>query len=95
VLKNKGYQMEHNYGHGDEYLAANYFLLTVLSHLFHQIHQLVDEVYQKLRLKKGPLVVFWSDLKATIKIVIFGNWDQLLNYILSPPKVYASQLMAN
>jgi len=87
--------MEHNYGHGDEYLAANYFLLTVLSHLFHQIHQLVDEVYQKLRLKKGPLVVFWSDLKATIKIVIFGNWDQLLNYILSPPKVYASQLMAN
>jgi hypothetical protein len=93
VLKNNGYQMEHNYGHGEEYLAANYFLLTLLSHLFHQIHQLVDEVYQKLRIKKGPLVVLWSDLKAAIKMMIFDSWDQLINYLLNPPRVYASQLM--
>jgi hypothetical protein len=95
VLKNNGYEMEHNYGHGKEYLAANYFLLTLLSHLFHQIHQLVEEVYQKLRLKKGPLVVFWNDLKAVIKIIIFDTWEQLLSYLLNPPRVHVSQLMAS
>jgi hypothetical protein len=94
ILKNNGYEMEHNYGHGNEYLAANYFLLTLLSHLFHQIHQMVDEFYQQLRLKKGPLVVFWNDLKAAIKMMIFDNWDQLFGYLLHPPRVYASQLMA-
>ena len=66
-----------------------------LSHLFHQIHQLVDEVYQKLRAKKGPLVVLWNDLKVAIKMIIFDSWDQLLNYLLSPPKIYASQLMTS
>jgi hypothetical protein len=25
ILKNNGYEMEHKYGHGEEYLAANYF----------------------------------------------------------------------
>lgn len=93
VLKNNGYEMEHNYGHGKEYLAANYFLLTLLSHLFHQVHQLVDEVYQKLRIKKGPLVVFWNDLKATIKMILFDTWEQLFNYLLNPPRVHVSQLM--
>lgn len=95
ILKNNGYEMEHNYGHGEEYLAANYFLLTLLSHLFHQIHQLVDEVYQKLRIKKGPLVVLWNDLKAAIKMIIFDSWEQLINYLLNPPKIYASQLMTS
>jgi hypothetical protein len=94
ILKNNGYEMEHNYGHGKEYLAANYFLLTLLSHLFHQIHQLVDEVYQKLRLKKGPLVVFWNDLKAVIKMIMFDTWEQLFSYLLNPPRVHISQLMA-
>lgn len=94
ILKNNGYEMEHNYGHGKEYLAANYFLLTLLAHLFHQIHQLVDEVYQKLRLKKGPLVVFWNDLKAVIKMIMFDTWEQLFSYLLNPPRVHISQLMA-
>ena len=75
-------------------MAANYFLLTILSHLFHQIHELVDDVYQKLRIKKGSLKVFWNDLKAAIKMIIFDDWQQLVNYLLSPPRVYASQLMS-
>lgn len=94
VLKNNGYELEHNYGHGKEFLAGNYFLLTILSHLFHQIHELVEETYQKLRIKKGSLKVFWNDLKAAIKMIIFDDWEQLMNYLLSPPRVYASQLMS-
>lgn len=93
ILKNHGYEMEHNYGHGEKFLAANYFLLTLLAHLFHQIHQLVDEVYQQLRLKKGSLVVFWDDLRAAIKMILFDSWEQLISYLLNPPRVYASQLM--
>ena len=49
VLKNYGYHLEHNFGHGAEYLSMILVLLNVLAFLFHTVLDLVDEVYQRLR----------------------------------------------
>lgn len=49
VLKNYGYHLEHNFGHGNEYLSMILVLLNLLAFLFHTMLDFVDEVYQRLR----------------------------------------------
>ena len=47
TLKNHGYNLEHNYGHGKEHLATNMAYLTVLAFLVDQIQQLCCPQFQK------------------------------------------------
>lgn len=49
TLKNQGYHLKHNYGHGNENLIYNMYLLTLLTFYFHQIFELTDEEYQACR----------------------------------------------
>jgi hypothetical protein len=37
VLKNRGYNLEHNFGHGDSHAADIFFLLNLLTLQFHTI----------------------------------------------------------
>lgn len=46
TLKNQGYHFEHNFGHGTNYLATNFGLLTFLAFGIDQIAQFADEVFQ-------------------------------------------------
>lgn len=46
TLKNQGYHMEHNYGHGKKYLATNFALLMLLAFLVDQITQAKDKAFQ-------------------------------------------------
>lgn len=46
TLKNQGYHMEHNYGHGKKYLAINFALLMLLAFLVDQIAQAKDKAFQ-------------------------------------------------
>jgi len=46
TLKNQGYNMEHNYGHGKKYLATNFALLMLLAFLLDQIAQAKDTAFQ-------------------------------------------------
>lgn len=47
TLKNQGYHLEHNYGHGTKYLATNFAILTFLAFLTDQIAQALDKAFQK------------------------------------------------
>jgi hypothetical protein len=55
VLKKQGYYLEHNYGHGQQYLAAVGVMLIRLAFLFHSVLQLRDEKYRRLRAALGHL----------------------------------------
>ena len=39
VLKTKGYHLEHNFGHGKQYLSAFLLSLNLLAFLFHTVRQ--------------------------------------------------------
>jgi hypothetical protein len=41
TLKNQGYHLEHNYGHGKKHLSFNFFLLNLLAFFMHQIFELI------------------------------------------------------
>ena len=38
TLKNHGYEIEHNYGHGEKNLSFNFYVFTLLAFFMHQIH---------------------------------------------------------
>ena len=84
VMKNHGYCMERNYGHGQNHLAFNFYLLTLLAFFFHQIFELTDRQYQACRKKFGSKRHLWETLRAYIKIIVFDTWESLLAYALEP-----------
>jgi hypothetical protein len=87
VLKNHDYELEHNYGHGEKNLAFNFFQLTLLSLLYHQAHELGDELYQQLREKKETKKNFWDSVRAAVRNILFLCWKDLFEYLLDPPEI--------
>lgn len=84
TLKNQGYHLEHNYGHGKKNLSMNFFLLNLLAFFMHQIFELTDILYQQCRVKFGSKRNLWDHLRASIHILIFPNWEILLRRLLKP-----------
>ena len=86
TLKNQGYHIEHNYGHGKKNLCYNFYLLTLVAFFFHQIFELTDGLYQACRKKFGSKRHMWETLRAYIKILLFDTWQLLLEFALNPKR---------
>ena len=89
TLKNQGYHIEHNYGHGKRYLSMNFFVLNLLAFFVHEILQLCDLSYQRCRAKYSSRREFWNQLRCTFRIILFRDLYHLLDYIFKPPMVRA------
>ena len=84
TLKNQGYHIEHNYGHGKHHLSMNFFLLNLPAFFMHQIFELTDDLYQQCRVKLGSRRALWERLRSVIFILIFPAWETLLQRVLRP-----------
>jgi hypothetical protein len=82
TLKNQGYHLEHNYGHGEKNLAFNFYLLTLLAFLFHQVFEVCDADFQASRKKAGSKRSLWEKFRTLMEFFIFESWDQLLGFYL-------------
>jgi hypothetical protein len=82
VLKTKGYHLEHNFGHGQQHLAAVLLTLNLLAFLFHTILGLLDVKYQLLRAALGARQTFFNDLRTLTRYFVFDSWDHLLNFMI-------------
>lgn len=60
TLKNQGYEMKHNFGHGKKHLSHNLYLSTLLAFFLHQIMELCDDAYQQCRKKFGSKRNLWE-----------------------------------
>ena len=81
VLKTKGYHIEHNFGHGSQYLASLLLSLNLLAFLFHTVLDLVDEQYRAIRKTLGTRRRFFQDLEALLRYFQFENWDEVLVFM--------------
>ena len=84
TLKNQGYHLEHNFGHGEKYLSCNLLLFNFLAFFMHQIFELSDRLYQKCRSKFTSRKDYWNQLRYTIRILIFPSFESLLKFIIDP-----------
>jgi hypothetical protein len=86
TLKNQGYHIEHNFGHGQNHLSMTFFLLNLLAFFVHQILQLTDRLYQQCRSGFSSRIEFWNQLRCTIRVLIFADFQHLLTFIIDPPQ---------
>jgi hypothetical protein len=82
VLKTKGYNLEHNFGHGEKHLSTVFFSLNVLAFLTHTAQHLLDKAYRLLRDTLAVRRTFFNDLKALMRYMIFDSWDALFAFMM-------------
>lgn len=82
TLKTKGYNLEHNFGHGQQSLASVLVTLNILSLLFHTLLELLDKKYQVLRAQLATRKTFFDDLRALTRYMYFDSWDHLLTFMI-------------
>jgi hypothetical protein len=81
VLKTKGYHIEHNFGHGNQHLAALLLSLNLIAFLFHTILDLVDEQYRAIRQKLATRRTFFQDLETLLRYFPFESWEALFSFM--------------
>lgn len=82
TLKTKGYNLEHNFGHGKQHLASFLATLNILSLLFHTLLERLDEKYKRLRSHLPTRKTFFDDLRALTRYLYFDSWNHLLTFML-------------
>jgi len=83
VLKNHGYNLEHNFGHGENHLCEFLLSLNLLSFLFHTVLDLVNYTYQKIRDLLVTRTSFFNDIRTLLKFLWFKDWSDFFSFILS------------
>ena len=86
ALKNQGYHLKHNSGHGDRHLSEAFFVLNLLAFFMHQIFELVDGMYQRVRTFFSSRRAFWDEARSAFRLFLFTSWDQVLVRMNSPPE---------
>ena len=86
TLKNQGYHLEHNFGHGDQHLSEAFFTLNLIAFFIHQIFELVDGLYQRVRTFFSSRRAFWDEVRSAFRLFLFTSWDQVLVRMNSPPQ---------
>ena len=82
VLKTKGYHLEHNFGHGKQYLSSLMLTLNLLAFLFHTILEIMDDNYRLVRRDLPSRKTFFNDIRALTRYICFDSWDHLLNFMI-------------
>jgi hypothetical protein len=78
VLKNNGYNLEHNFGHGKITLSAVFVSLNLLAFAFHTVCDLAEDLWRRAMEKMATRGRFFENLRSITSFLIFPTWDDLL-----------------
>ena len=90
VLKTKGYNLEHNFGHGKDNLSALLVTMNLLAFAWHTLCDLTVRAWQKARQRIATRKRFFQDLGAITGYLLFPNWAALIRTMIDgepPPEV--------
>lgn len=82
TLKTKGYNLEHNFGHGKKHLSS---LLATMNLLAFAMHGLLDHCDDSYRLIRRTLVArktFFDDIRALTRYHCFESWIALMDFMM-------------
>ncbi len=77
TLKNQGYQLEHNYGHGQKHLTTVFGMLMMLAFFVDQVQELCCNLFQAARQQFRSRTSLWSKLKGLFKEYFITSWESL------------------
>ena len=81
TLKNQGYNFEHNYGHGKQYLCSVFALLMMLAFTVDQIQQHACTLFRKLWQNLKTKAKLWENIRAAFKVLTFVSMQQLFFHV--------------
>lgn len=84
VLKNGGYNLEHNFGHGKKTLANLLVTFNLLAFSFHAVAQMAVLAWKNAVAARGAAYRFFEHLRTITAYVVFPDWHSLLNAIANP-----------
>ena len=96
VMKNHGYELEHNFGHGQEFLAMTLAALNLLAFAWHTVLDLMEPPWRKAREAAEKRTSFFAYVGTLTAFVVFPAWPELLEALatftippnlLQPPKI--------
>ncbi len=87
VLKNHGYNLAHNFGHGKNHLAKTLAALNLLAFNFHNVCDVLEDLWQRARKKAGKRTSFFSAIFHACDFFIFETFQELFDFMLvrKPP----------
>ena len=77
TLKNQGYEITHNFGHGQNHLANTLFALNILAFLFHNFLKITSLAFNNLLKKLGKKSDLWRHITVLTHYVVFDSWEHL------------------
>lgn len=75
TLKNQGYNLEHNYGHGNINLSMNFIQTMFLAFLIDQIQQASCQKFKKLLDKSKRKRNLWRRIRSIFDVCTFEDWE--------------------
>jgi hypothetical protein len=83
TMKNQGYHLEHNYGHGDENLSVVLMLLMMLAFLVDQVQQKCCPVFQAAWEKRNHNKrSLWGEMRNLFHTYLFDSMAELFEAII-------------
>ena len=83
TLKNQGYHLEHNYGHGKKNLATNFAILTFLAFLVDQVTEHLDQNFQRAKKACKTLKNLWYRIRTVFDLAIASSMDAIYRFIIT------------
>jgi len=96
VLKNNGYHLEHNFGHGKENLAMTFAAMNLLAFAIHTVCDCLEELWTKAREAKRARKRFFEHIRTITAYLVFPNWQTLMTTLINskPPPEIEKQIWA-
>jgi Glycosyl transferase family, helical bundle domain len=74
VLKNNGYHLEHNFGHGKENLAMMFAAMNLLAFAFHTVCDCLEDLWIKAREAKRARRRLFEHIRTITAYLVFPSW---------------------
>ena len=84
VLKNQGYHLEHNFGHGKNTLSSVRVVLNLLAFAVHTACDLVETAWRAARARAGTRSGLFHTLRVLTRYHLFSAWDDLFTLLIDP-----------
>ena len=83
TLKNQGYNLEHNYGHGKQYLSTVFAFLMALMFLTDQAQELSCAMFKAARKQFKSRTSLWDKIRGLFFNCLIDGWEMLWEVIIS------------
>ncbi len=87
TLKTKGYNLDHNFGHGKKHLSSLLLTLNLLAFLFHTVLEFTDKKYRLLRKHLPRRMTFFEHVRTLTSYLFFVSWKDLMDFMIRGQKL--------